>query len=187
MGRKEDALLVWEQGHENAVCESTDLKQLLELEELLGAAKQNGVTISENHPRDSSNSTTLVSDIKAVGEDHVDSSSSSTLTTDTESESQSKDAEYETQSKYAESETEIKSDDKFGINVQPRNSIEICNGSNGINKTSQNVFITKSISLDFRLSRGIAQVIFHASVTMCFMKFNLFPNKFYYLSIYQQL
>ncbi|XP_052195402.1 suppressor of RPS4-RLD 1 isoform X2 [Diospyros lotus] len=40
LGRKEDALLVWEQGYEYALCQSADLKQLLELEELLKDAKQ---------------------------------------------------------------------------------------------------------------------------------------------------
>ncbi|WCJ31344.1 Tetratricopeptide repeat (TPR)-like superfamily protein [Euphorbia peplus] len=41
LGRKEDALLVWEQGYEHALRQSADLKQLLELEELLKFAKQN--------------------------------------------------------------------------------------------------------------------------------------------------
>lgn len=40
LGRKDDAVMVWEQGHEYAVRESADLKQLLELEELLTAAKK---------------------------------------------------------------------------------------------------------------------------------------------------
>ncbi|KAL4343737.1 hypothetical protein HN51_061997 [Arachis hypogaea] len=40
LGRKRDAILVWEQGHEHALHQATDLKQLLELEELLKTAKQ---------------------------------------------------------------------------------------------------------------------------------------------------
>ncbi|XP_024959887.1 suppressor of RPS4-RLD 1 isoform X1 [Cynara cardunculus var. scolymus] len=40
LGRKDDAVMVWEQGYEYAVCQSADLKQLLELEELLTAGKQ---------------------------------------------------------------------------------------------------------------------------------------------------
>ncbi|KAI7744996.1 hypothetical protein M8C21_003898 [Ambrosia artemisiifolia] len=40
LGRKDDAILVWEQGYEYAVRQSTDLKQLLELEELLTAVKK---------------------------------------------------------------------------------------------------------------------------------------------------
>ena len=34
--------MVWEQGYERAVCQSADLKQLMELEELMRIAKQNG-------------------------------------------------------------------------------------------------------------------------------------------------
>jgi len=170
LGRKEDALLVWEQGHANAVLESTDLKELLELEELLVTAKQNGVTLSEDRAADSSHSsTTPASDAKAVVcENHVvDSSCSSTLTTDTESESQSKDiesethskcTESETQSKCTESETQRKAEDADVMYGQPSDAIETCNRSNGIIKTNRNVFDTKSIILDFRLSRGIAQV-----------------------------
>ncbi|KAF5945992.1 hypothetical protein HYC85_016220 [Camellia sinensis] len=54
LGRKEDALLVWEQGYEYACCQSADLKQLLELEELLTVAKQNRSISCENHDMESS-------------------------------------------------------------------------------------------------------------------------------------
>lgn len=40
LGRKDDAVMVWEQGYEHAVCQSADLKLLLELEELLTAVKK---------------------------------------------------------------------------------------------------------------------------------------------------
>nr|XP_043631508.1 suppressor of RPS4-RLD 1 [Erigeron canadensis] len=40
MGRRDDAVMVWEQGYEYAIRQSTDLKQLLELEELLKATKK---------------------------------------------------------------------------------------------------------------------------------------------------
>lgn len=40
LGRKDDAVMVWEQGYEHAIHQSADLKQLLELEELLTSAKQ---------------------------------------------------------------------------------------------------------------------------------------------------
>lgn len=40
LGRKEEAFLVWEEGYEYAVSHSADLKQLLELEELLTVSKQ---------------------------------------------------------------------------------------------------------------------------------------------------
>ncbi|KAL7231710.1 hypothetical protein ACSBR2_009860 [Camellia fascicularis] len=56
LGRKEDALLVWEQGYEYALHQSADLKQLLELEELLTIAKQNRSISCENHDMDLSES-----------------------------------------------------------------------------------------------------------------------------------
>nr|AFK49287.1 unknown [Lotus japonicus] len=47
LGRKADALLVWEQGYEHALHHSGDLRQLLELEELLRTAKQGNDALSE--------------------------------------------------------------------------------------------------------------------------------------------
>ncbi|MFS8010859.1 putative tetratricopeptide-like helical domain superfamily [Helianthus anomalus] len=47
LGRKDDAVLVWEQGYEHAVRQSTDLKQLLELEELLTAVKKSTTASSD--------------------------------------------------------------------------------------------------------------------------------------------
>ncbi|KAJ8765768.1 hypothetical protein K2173_014890 [Erythroxylum novogranatense] len=49
LGRKEDALLAWEQGYECALCQSADLKQLLELEELLKLSKEDKSVGHENH------------------------------------------------------------------------------------------------------------------------------------------
>uniref|UniRef100_A0A6N2M7E0 Suppressor of RPS4-RLD 1 n=1 Tax=Salix viminalis TaxID=40686 RepID=A0A6N2M7E0_SALVM len=46
---KDDALLVWEQGFEHALHQSADLKQLLELEELLKFAKQDRSAGCETH------------------------------------------------------------------------------------------------------------------------------------------
>lgn len=54
LGKKEEALLIWEQGYEHAVHQSADLKQLLELEELLKIAKQNTAVSSDNHLVESS-------------------------------------------------------------------------------------------------------------------------------------
>ncbi|XP_009768272.1 suppressor of RPS4-RLD 1 [Nicotiana sylvestris] len=54
LGKKEEALLIWEQGHEHAVHQSADLKQLLELEELLKNAKQNITAATNNHSVESS-------------------------------------------------------------------------------------------------------------------------------------
>ncbi|EXB28734.1 Tetratricopeptide repeat protein 13 [Morus notabilis] len=61
LGRQDDALLVWEQGYEHAVRHSADLKQLLELEELLKVAKEGKSTGRENHDIESKSST-LVSE-----------------------------------------------------------------------------------------------------------------------------
>ncbi|KAJ6841917.1 suppressor of RPS4-RLD 1 [Iris pallida] len=142
LGRKEAALLVLEQGHENAVHDSTNLKQLLELEELLASAKQNKVVFSEDHAIDSSNRKKSTSDTKAIAcDDHLtDSSSSSTLTTDTEF------------------ETQNRSDDTSETFVRPYDTTTMCSISKGSVKNNRKLFVTKSISLDLQLSRGIAQV-----------------------------
>lgn len=55
LGRRDEAIQVWEQGYDRAFCQSTDLKQLLELEELLTVAKQSNNHIS-NHLHESSRS-----------------------------------------------------------------------------------------------------------------------------------
>ncbi|KAE9614261.1 hypothetical protein Lal_00016727 [Lupinus albus] len=49
LGRKADALLVWEQGYQHAQYYCADLKQLLELEELLATAKQGNDALCETH------------------------------------------------------------------------------------------------------------------------------------------
>ncbi|KAK6237734.1 hypothetical protein QUC31_003203 [Theobroma cacao] len=52
LGRKEDAIAVWEHGYDHALRQSADLKQLLELEELLTVAKpgkQDRSITSDNH------------------------------------------------------------------------------------------------------------------------------------------
>ncbi|PON66705.1 N-terminal acetyltransferase A, auxiliary subunit [Parasponia andersonii] len=56
LGRKEEAVLVWEQGYEHAVRHSADLKQLLELEDILTLAKQEKSSVRENHAIDSGSS-----------------------------------------------------------------------------------------------------------------------------------
>ncbi|KAL1824253.1 hypothetical protein ACET3Z_011031 [Daucus carota] len=53
LGRNEEALLVWEEGHKYAVHNCTDLKQLLELEQLLTVSKQNNTLSSQNHAAES--------------------------------------------------------------------------------------------------------------------------------------
>lgn len=180
LGRKEDSLLVWEQGYGNAVHESTDLKQLLELEELLAIAKQSKpvvcedhamdastcdtkIVVSENHVLDSSSTDTSTTEKKiVVYEDHViDSSSTTMLTSETGASIQSK---------------------SENIHEKPNDNTETCSRSNETIKINRKVFITglpktKSISLDFRLSRGIAQVslmcliiVFSCLICLCTYK-----------------
>uniref|UniRef100_A0A2P2MBY4 Uncharacterized protein MANES_12G112800 n=1 Tax=Rhizophora mucronata TaxID=61149 RepID=A0A2P2MBY4_RHIMU len=52
LGKKEDALSMWEQGYEHALRQSADLRQLLELEELLRFAKQERSAVHGNHAMD---------------------------------------------------------------------------------------------------------------------------------------
>ncbi|CAJ1929408.1 unnamed protein product [Sphenostylis stenocarpa] len=47
LGRKGDAVLVWEQGYEHAQHQSSDLKLLLELEELLTTAKHGNISFED--------------------------------------------------------------------------------------------------------------------------------------------
>ncbi|XP_057964310.1 suppressor of RPS4-RLD 1 [Malania oleifera] len=60
LGRKEDAILVWQQGFEYATRQSADLKQMLELEDLLKIAKQDRSITFENHVMESSGSSMSV-------------------------------------------------------------------------------------------------------------------------------
>lgn len=64
LGRKADAVLAWEKGYEHALNQSADLKQLLELEELLTNAKQDKTYAAENH----ADSTSTVSVLDSVAQ-----------------------------------------------------------------------------------------------------------------------
>ncbi|XP_077214890.1 tetratricopeptide repeat (TPR)-like superfamily protein [Tasmannia lanceolata] len=124
LGKKEDALFVWEEGYRNAVRQSADLKQLLELEELLASAKQNGTIVCAEQATDSS----------------------STIT-----------------SGDADSGISSKSTETSEIHRKTKETVEIHSKSTDGAKFIQKAFATgisktKSIGLDFRLSRGIAQV-----------------------------
>lgn len=192
LGRKEEALHVWEQGYQNAVSDLTDLKQLVELEELLGSAKEcqsfncedhamdtisceTKVVVSEDQAVDSLSTDMSIAETKAIisedgdstsvtkvviSEDHVrDSLLQKTSTTEAEhvnsSTSTVTDKKLVNGHKSDTSVVELKLDDSMGI-------LSIYNETA---KTGRKVFVTglpktKSISLDFRLSRGIAQVCF---------------------------
>ncbi|XP_021809550.1 suppressor of RPS4-RLD 1 [Prunus avium] len=73
LGRKEDALLVLEQGYEHALRQSADLKQLLELEDLVRTAKEERSIECENHAKQSASSM-LASESRS----HVNGKSSET-------------------------------------------------------------------------------------------------------------
>ena len=80
LDKKEDALLVWKQGYEIAVRDTTDLKQLLELEELVSSVKICETTESSDHVMDASPCDTKV----VISEDRVvDKSSTATTVADT--------------------------------------------------------------------------------------------------------
>ncbi|XP_073044864.1 suppressor of RPS4-RLD 1 [Primulina eburnea] len=56
LGKKEEALSVWEQGYEYSASQSADLKQLLELEDLVRIAKQSSSSTFSNHEMESAGS-----------------------------------------------------------------------------------------------------------------------------------
>ncbi|KAJ4760063.1 Tetratricopeptide repeat protein 13 [Rhynchospora pubera] len=171
LGRKEEALLIWEKGYEIAVEESTDLKQLLELEELLSSAKlsQQQCSITEDTSVDTPPCDTkvVISEDRVVDtktvicEDHTtDSSSSDGPTSPTESKTKEANG-----GSSEEGETGEKKEVSLSINTNKK-MVEFCKNPNGGEtiKLDRKLFVTnyssktKSISLDLRLSRGIAQV-----------------------------
>ncbi|MQL94814.1 hypothetical protein Taro_027474, partial [Colocasia esculenta] len=169
LGRKEEAILVWEQGYGVAVCQSADLKQLLELEELLASAKQNKAVICEDYVVDScaipsASDFTSTADSSAVSSpsdtSHVETSSTISSSSDTSP------VELPSTVTSVSHDSPIKksrSNGTNGTNYKPGSLSEICSMLNDSIKFSRKVLVTglpknKSINLDFRLSRGIAQV-----------------------------
>jgi hypothetical protein len=143
LGKKDDGILVWEQGYKIAVRHSTDLKQLLELEELLASAKPKGTIGHEDHVMDSSSAASFASE----------SGSEICSASTPEIHNKKKDA----------SEVHIRPNNGAIVNQRPNNGAIVNQRPNNGAIVNQKVFVTgisksKSISLDFRLSRGIAQV-----------------------------
>jgi hypothetical protein len=171
LGRKEEASLIWEKGYEIAVSESTDLKLLLELEELLSRTKlsqQPQCTITEDASGDTPPCDTkvVISEDRVVDtktiicEDTIDSSSGGGPTSPMEG---------ETKEANEGSSEEGETGEKKGASLSiPTNKkmVELCKNPSGGDtiKLDRKLFVTnfssktKSISLDLRLSRGIAQV-----------------------------
>lgn len=203
LGKKEDALLVWEQGYGYAVRQSADLKQFLELEELL---KLNRIITSENHAVESPESSISVSESAL----HVDEKPHSTPKNDSKlnDESESSDTSeidiraFDTSDAHGElRDTEnwngklnSESNGTYDMIIKSCDESELCSElSDTSEKSSKSSAIysqsssisevqplgdefnrnrkfcvtriskTKSISVDFRLSRGIAQVCFNSS------------------------
>lgn len=128
LGRKDNAFLVWKEGYGHAINKTADLKQLLELEELLASAGLDKINISEDHVQNVSGVMPTVSD--------------------THSEN------------YSESNGTHKIDTKpIGVSGICSKPIESNNKvSSGKTITIKGNSKIRSISLDFRLSRGIAKV-----------------------------
>uniref|UniRef100_A0A1D1YH34 Tetratricopeptide repeat protein 13 n=2 Tax=Anthurium amnicola TaxID=1678845 RepID=A0A1D1YH34_9ARAE len=169
LGRKDEALLVWEQGYGKAICQSADLKQLLELEELLACAKQNKAVCCEDVAINSSCTIPSASDFTSTMDSSTISSPSDSSPIETSSTiSSSSDISIVDSSSTITSVPDgspvsnNKSTETNETNGKPSLS-EICSMLNDSVKFSRKVLVTglpknKSISLDFRLSRGIAQV-----------------------------
>ncbi|KAG2631215.1 hypothetical protein PVAP13_2NG006013 [Panicum virgatum] len=196
LDKKEDALLVWKQGYEIAVRDTTDLKQLLELEELVSSVKICETTESSDHVMDASPCDTKV----VISEDRVvDKSSTAPTVADTKTVvceeaignskvSSNGDTKLPNHNNKVENNKVSTSPLKDSTGTQApkkppkqdkKNKAKAVKEINGqaegaANRTSsdesetisleQTLFATKisksskSISLDFRLSRGIAQV-----------------------------
>lgn len=212
LGRKEEALSVWKKGYEHAVRKPADLKQLLELEELLGSAKSNGSIAHEDHAVELTKSSSAASEsVNSVESsetyNHHESSNGKTehcgkLTdrldahdnlydrsefhsqsshdvketkllghqTNGKHESQPNGANYidkalsdSSQSCISSSALSSESINLSDICSQSINLSEMCNETIDEAKRSKKFCVArisknKSINVDFRLSRGIAQV-----------------------------
>ncbi|CAI8594736.1 unnamed protein product [Vicia faba] len=145
LGRKADALMVWEQGFELAQHQSADLKQLLELEELLVKEKQG----RESNKCDGqvNGSPDVIDNLRYNSESCNDSSDNSEscdkVFTNSGESSDSNDA------------PEILKKPSFKFTFPSEKSSEA--------RKNKKFFVariskTKSISVDFRLSRGIAEI-----------------------------
>ncbi|KAF3438823.1 hypothetical protein FNV43_RR17098 [Rhamnella rubrinervis] len=213
LGRKEEAILVWEKGHEHALHQSADLKQLLELEELLTLAKKERSIGCDNHEIESELSM-LVSESglpisensSETFEDHRNLSDPSKLCSESRDES-------EVHSKSGDNfelcngiKDEARGKEGFGSqmngnhNIHEKSNFEfkssngssdtcnklpiVCSSSSDLSQKSRKlsnktetprneindetkrnkkfcvtrISKAKSISVDFRLSRGIAEV-----------------------------
>ncbi|XP_020091961.1 suppressor of RPS4-RLD 1 isoform X2 [Ananas comosus] len=164
LGRKEDASLVWEQGYEHALRDSKDLKLLLELEDLLASVKQSKPVVCQDHALDTSPCDTkvVVSEVSVVHSDTIPTADMKTVVCEEQVVDSSSKVMMNSDSG-SEIDNTSGSEDMYEITSQPSNSQEIIRRCNETIKPDHKLFVTnisksKSISLDFRLSRGIGQV-----------------------------
>jgi hypothetical protein len=200
LDRKEDALVTWKQGYEIAVRDTTDLKQVLELEELVSSVKiretaepadrvvdaspcDTKVVISEDRVVDASSAATTMADTKtvvceeAVGNPKVSTNGDAKLLNHNNKVENSKvsssPAKDSTRSQVAPKKAPKLDKKKKAkavkeINVRAEDATDRTSSDDcetiSLDQLDQTLFATKisksskSISLDFRLSRGIAQV-----------------------------
>ncbi|KAG6729060.1 hypothetical protein I3842_01G007800 [Carya illinoinensis] len=109
LGRREDALLVWEKGYEQAMRQSADLKQLLELEELLRIAKEDISCTHENNVMESRSSMSLSGSGPHTNGQSIETNKNSDILSD-------------------ESKFFSTSKDKSEIHIESRDNIDSCNG-----------------------------------------------------------
>lgn len=219
MGRKSDAVLVWEQGYEHAQHQCADLKQLLELEELLVKAKQgndNGLPMlqaesdsqrngnvsetCENQDRlsdqaESCGNTSDKSDILLKSADKFDSNNElnnedresskcdgqlngtpdviDKLSYNSESCNDSSDASESCDKVFTTGESSDSTDVTEIIRKPSSKSVFPHEKNNEARKNKKfcvsRISKAKSISVDFRLSRGIAEVCLHNCCLAVFM------------------
>lgn len=210
LGKNEDALLVWEQGYEHALHQSADLKQLLELEELLTKGKQGCSIQNETHgaPVPQSETISLSSGSLSENCNSKDRLSSPDklcdISTDTSEVCLKSDEKFDSSNKlHDEDRNSNKSDDQANGSPDVLDKLsynsESCNDSSDTSESCEKVSTSresfditeifkkpnkkfdlslkinddargnkkfcvarisksKSISVDFRLSRGIAEV-----------------------------
>ncbi|KAL5993850.1 hypothetical protein ACLOJK_038207 [Asimina triloba] len=160
LGKMDDAILVWEHGYKSAVRQSADLKQLMELEELLASTKQNETVSCNGHAMESSSMTTSASD--SVSEIHSKSSDRHKIQGKSMDDNIVESSIIISSSPDSGPEVQNKATPGNAVRSKSTNTSEIRDKSKVRPAVNQKVSVTgipktKSISLDFRLSRGIAQ------------------------------
>lgn len=154
--------MVWEQGYEHAVHQSADLKQLLELEELLTAAKQSIADAKQLSKPDPTNSVkssetfnnhTMSSIAYEPSGDSRETESKQNHISSNGNHDKQQNGTYKSDLSSKISLTPGKSSDKSDMNSES-SSNDKGNKKFSVTRISK----AKSINVDFRLSRGIAQV-----------------------------